>query len=62
MEHTPSKKTEAEYHPYAECLEEGCGWRAEMSPAARDAAKHHVRAPGHHAHVVTTKVALWGPR
>lgn len=60
MPHTPQKRTEATYHPYAECAD--CDYQTDSSRLARDWAKAHVRATGHSVRVIVEKVALWGPR
>jgi hypothetical protein len=55
------KQMEAVFEPYAECAKEECGWNAGSSATAREQAKVHVRATGHHVRVVIEKVALWAP-
>jgi hypothetical protein len=62
MSNAPEKKAEAKFHPYAECMQEECGWKVGQSPGARDSAKSHVRSHGHRVRVVIEQVAVWGPK
>ena len=53
---------EATFQPYAECVDEKCGWGYPESSMAREQAKFHVRSSGHRVRVVIEKVAVWGPK
>lgn len=49
----------AKFEPYAECVEEACGFATDRSKIARDQGKRHVRQTGHHVRVVTEEVSLY---
>lgn len=49
------------YQPYAECLEDTCGWDTARSRSARDWAKQHVKATGHEVRVIKDTVDLYKP-
>lgn len=56
---TATRSVEATYQPYAECVNDECGFETAPSSAARDTAKYHVRATGHSVRVIVEKVALY---
>lgn len=58
----PEKQAEATWLPFAECVDDACGWSVPESRVARDRAKSHVRATGHSVRVVVQRVAVWAPR